>query len=90
LIGAGERGRGVLANFIETGQVEVAAVCDIYPRMIDLAKSQAPHAVSFGDHRKLLEMKDLDVVQIAVPDHWHAAVAIDALNAARTCTWRSR
>jgi predicted dehydrogenase len=83
LIGAGERGRGVLANFVETGQVEVAAVCDIYPRMIDLAKGQAPHAVSFGDHRKLLEMKDLDVVQIAVPDHWHAAVAIDALNAGK-------
>jgi len=83
LIGAGERGRGVLANFIETGQVEVAAVCDIYPRMIDLAKASAPRAVSFGDHRKLLEMKDLDVVQIAVPDHWHAAVAIDALNAGK-------
>ena len=83
LIGAGERGRYVMGVFVETGQVDVGAVCDIYPRMIDAAKDKAPRAATFADHRKLLEMKELDAVLVGVPDHWHAGVAIDALNAGK-------
>ena len=83
LIGAGERGRHVMGLFLETGQVDLRAVCDIYPEMIDKAKSKAPNAESFSDHRKLLETKGLDAILIGVPDHWHAAIAIDALNSGR-------
>jgi predicted dehydrogenase len=83
LIGAGERGRHVMGLFLETGQVDLRAVCDIYPEMIDKAKSKSPNAVSFSDHRKLLESKELDAVLVGVPDHWHAAIAIDALNAGK-------
>jgi predicted dehydrogenase len=83
LIGCGGRGVGVLGNFINTGQVNVTAVCDVFSERIDNAQKRAPGAKSFKDHRKLLEAKDIDTVQIATPDHWHAAIAIDALNAGK-------
>jgi predicted dehydrogenase len=83
LIGAGERGRGDMGNFIKTGIVDVAAVCDVYAVQIDKVKQTAPNAKSFSDHRKLLEMKEVDAVLIGVPDHWHSTIAIDALNAGK-------
>ena len=70
-----------MGKFVKAGNVDVAAVCDIYGAQIDAAKQIAPNAKSFSDHRKLLDMKEVDAVLIGVPDHWHAAVAIDALNA---------
>jgi predicted dehydrogenase len=83
LIGCGERGRGDMGKFVKSGTVDVMALCDIYGAQIDAAKSVAPKATSFSDHRKLLEMKEVDAVLIGVPDHWHAAIAIDALNAGK-------
>ena len=83
LIGAGERGRHVASQFLKAGNVDLAAVCDIYAEMIDKAKSMAPAAKTFSDHRKLIEEKSLDAVLIGVPDHWHAVTAIDALNAGK-------
>jgi predicted dehydrogenase len=83
LIGAGERGRYDMSNFVKAGNVDVAAVCDVYAVQIDKVKQTAPNAKSFTDHRKLLEMKELDVALVGVPDHWHSTVALDALNAGK-------
>jgi predicted dehydrogenase len=83
VIGTGDRGRFVMGQFLETAQVHVGAVCDIYGQQIDLAKQKATDARTFSDHRKLLELKELDAVLIATPDHWHAVTAIDALNAGK-------
>ncbi len=83
MIGSGERGRGDMSKFQKNSSVDVVAVCDVYAESIDKAKQLAPNAKSFSDHRKLLEMKDLDMVLIATPDHWHAECAIDALNAGK-------
>jgi predicted dehydrogenase len=82
LIGCGDRGRYDMGNF-QKAQVDVVAVCDIYGAHIDEARTQAPQAKDFTDHRKLLEMKEVDVALIATPDHWHAQTAIDALNAGK-------
>ena len=82
-IGVGDRGRHVMGLFIGSNTVDVQAVCDVYAQQIDLAKQKAPNAKTFSDHRKLLEMKELDAVLIATPDHWHATCAIDALNAGK-------
>ncbi|HYW45285.1 MAG TPA: Gfo/Idh/MocA family oxidoreductase [Bryobacteraceae bacterium] len=83
LIGCGERGRSDMGNFVKAGPVDVVAVCDIYAAQIDRAKQTAPNAQTFTDHRKLLDMKEVDAVLIGVPDHWHATIAIDALNAGK-------
>ncbi len=83
LIGAGGRGKGVMGTFQKTDQVNVTAVCDIYAARVDEGLSRAPGAKGVNDHRKLLEMKDVDAVLIATPDHWHTGTAIDALNAGK-------
>lgn len=83
LIGCGGRGRGVMETFIKTDQVDVKAVCDVYGAQIDRALQVATSARGFTDHRKLLDMKTLDAVLIGTPDHWHAAITIDALNAGK-------
>lgn len=83
LIGAGERGQGVMGAFVRTNIVDVKAVCDVFAEKIDQAQQKFPGAKGFGDHRKLLETKELDAVLIATPDHWHAGTAIDALNAGK-------
>ncbi len=83
VIGCGDRGQFDMSQFQKSPDVHVSAVCDIYGQKIDEAKRRATDAASFTDHRKLLETKDLDIVLIATPDHWHAACAIDALNAGK-------
>jgi len=83
LIGSGGRGRGVLKTFVKTDQVDVPALCDVWPeRTAEAKKTSAPNAKEFTDHRRMLDtVKDLDAVYIATPDHWHAGIAIDCLNA---------
>lgn len=63
--------------------VEVIGVCDIYERHKRQAKEIAPKAEVYHDFRKLLERKDLDAVVIATPDHWHAPMAIQAMEAGK-------
>jgi len=81
VIGTGERGQSVMSVFQKNAKVQVAAVCDIWGTRVDQALSKAPGAKGFSEHRKLLEMSEMDAVLIATPDHWHAGTAIDALNA---------
>jgi predicted dehydrogenase len=83
VIGCGGRGSYVMEKFQHNGSVDVRAVCDVYGRQVEEAQKKAPGARGFSDHRKLLESKDLDAVLVATPDHWHAAIAIDALNAGK-------
>ena len=83
LIGAGERGRYVTSIFQKTDQIDLRAVCDVFGDRVDQAIADAPGARSFNDHRRLLDTKDLDAVLIATPDHWHKAIAIDALIAGK-------
>lgn len=84
VIGCGGRGRHIMGHFLGTSQTECLALCDVYAVRIDEARRDAPSARSFGDHRKMLdEVKALDAVLVATPDHWHAWTTIDALNAGR-------
>jgi predicted dehydrogenase len=83
LVGCGERGLYVASFFQKSGEVDLRAVCDVYGDRVDKAVAQAAGAQTFGDHRRLLESRGLDAVLIATPDHWHKAIAIDALNAGK-------
>lgn len=83
IIGAGERGRGDLNGFLRNASIEVLAACDIYANQIDLVKKRSPNAKGFADHRAVLDMKEVQIVLIATPDHWHCPIAIDALNAGK-------
>ena len=82
-IGFGGRGTFVTGVFQKNAAVKVVAICDVYGARLDAGLQSAPGARGFKDHRKLLEMKEVDAVYIATPDHWHAQTAIDALNAGK-------
>jgi len=83
LIGCGARGNLLLPHFQKLNQAPLTAVCDVYRTRAEKCQALAPGAKLFGDHRKLLETPGLDAVVIATPDHWHAPIAIDALNAGK-------
>ena len=83
VVGCGGRGLHVMGKFQSNGSVDVRAVCDIYGGQVDEAQKKAPGARGFSDHQKLLELKDVDAVLVGTPDHWHAAIAIDALHAGK-------
>lgn len=57
------------------------AVCDVWAKRREWSKNATgvPDAQVYGDYRKLLENKDIDVVVIGTPDHWHAPIAIAAM-----------
>ncbi|HZN60696.1 MAG TPA: Gfo/Idh/MocA family oxidoreductase [Planctomycetota bacterium] len=81
LIGCGSRGQHVLSLFQMNPSVQVVAVCDVFGDQAEQTRARAAQAEASSDHRKVLERGDVDAVLIATPDHWHAAIAIEALNA---------
>ncbi|MCC7173840.1 MAG: Gfo/Idh/MocA family oxidoreductase [Bryobacterales bacterium] len=83
VIGTGGRGTAVARQFLENPEVELRALCDVYPaRMANLQKA-APGVKTFRDHRELLALKEVDAVLIGSPDHWHKDHACDAMNAGK-------
>ncbi|MBI4601830.1 MAG: Gfo/Idh/MocA family oxidoreductase [Planctomycetes bacterium] len=83
LIGCGSRGQHVMGLFQLDPSVEVAGLCDVFEERVLAAKAKAPGAGGCSDHRRLLDRQDLDGVLIATPDHWHAAICIEALGAGK-------
>ncbi len=85
IIGSGGRGRYLTSNFKEVG-AEMAAVCDVYePNLQAGLKAASTGAKPYSDYRRLLEDKSIDAVVIATPDHWHAQMVIDAVEAGKDC-----
>ena len=83
-IGLGNRGDQVLDAFLEHHDAEVAAICDLHQPYLDFAaKKIGTSPRQFHDYRKLLDVKDLDAVVIATPDHWHALMTIHACQAGK-------
>ncbi|MDP2998579.1 MAG: Gfo/Idh/MocA family oxidoreductase [Bryobacterales bacterium] len=83
VIGSGGRGRFLSANFKEVG-AEMAAVCDVYePNLEAGLRIASTGARRYGDYRRLLEDKSIDIAVIATPDHWHAQMAVDAVEAGK-------
>src|SRR5579871_5163019 len=88
LIGSGWYGKCDLFRLIQVAPVEVVSLCDVDRRMLaeaaDLvAQRQASRKRprTYADYRELLKEKDLDIVLIATPDHWHALPMIAAVEA---------
>jgi predicted dehydrogenase len=83
MIGVGARGQELLKQIQKVPNVELVAIADIYSRRRDEAKNMASGLQTFDDHRRLLEMKDLDAVIVASPLHIHARHFLDTLDAAK-------
>ena len=83
-IGVGNRGDQVHDAFLEHGDCQTTAVCDLREDRMDLAvKKSRATPKKYKEYQKLLEDKDVDAVVIATPDHWHALMFIDACHAGK-------
>jgi len=88
LIGCGWYGKVDILRLIQVAPVEVVSLCDVDSKMLsDAADIIASRQASkkkprlFRDYREMLREKDLDIVEVATPDHWHALTAIAAMQA---------
>src|ERR1043165_562412 len=85
VIGCGGMGTGHLNSLVKRGEadnIKVLAVSDVYQRRLTRAKGIC-QGDGYLDYRRLLERTDLDAVLIATPDHWHAKISIDAMDAGK-------
>lgn len=72
----------------DEGNVEVAAVCDVFNRYRDQSAAKVKERVgaqptATGDYRDILNDDRIDAVVIATPDHWHAKQTLDSLAAGK-------
>ncbi len=88
LIGCGWYGKCDLFRLIQVAPIEVVSLCDVDKRMLaEAAEMVAQRQASkqkprtYSDYRQMLKEKDLDIVLIAAPDHWHALPMIGAVEA---------
>ena len=86
-IGVGGQGTGDMQGFLAKPEVQMVAVCDVDKGQRDRAKRIVDEkyghqdCATYLDFRELIGRGDLDAVQLALPDHWHAIPAIAALRA---------
>ena len=88
LIGCGWYGKADLLRLIQVSPVEVVSLCDVDKRMLaeaaDIVASRQKSKKrprTYSDYREMLREKDLDIVEVATPDHWHALAMIAAVEA---------
>ncbi len=88
VVGFRNRGRDHYRAFAKIPGVRVNYLCDVDERLFAPAVAEVEQIAGYRpktefDVRKLLEQKDLDAISIAVPDHWHALIAIWACQAGK-------
>jgi predicted dehydrogenase len=86
LIGCGWYGKADLFRLIQIAPVEVVSLCDVDKRMLANAadmvatrQASKKRPRTYSDYREMLKEKDLDIVEVATPDHWHALAMIEAV-----------
>ncbi len=88
LVGTGGMGRGDLATFFKSPEVDCPVICDVDDaqlakgvELVKEARSYEPDTVK--DFRGVIDRKDVDVVLVATPDHWHALPTVYACQAGK-------
>jgi len=85
VIGVGGRGSYVAERFskygteVKPGACQVVAACDVYQKRVTEAKDRLKCTGTL-DYREILANKDIDAVIVATPDHWHAKIALEAMD----------
>ena len=84
VIGVGGRGHYVASAFQKYGDdhnnaCQIVAVCDVYEKRKKVAADKFK-CDGFIDYREVLARPDVDAVIVATPDHWHAKIALEAMD----------
>jgi len=86
LIGAGWYGKSDLWRLVQVAPIEIVSICDPDKNMlagaVEIASQRQQSKKkprTYGDYREMLKEKDLDIVLVGSPDHWHALHAIAAM-----------
>src|SRR5215472_1886721 len=93
MIGVGGRGTELLKQVQSVPNAQLVAVADVYTRRLEQAAQSAPGIRTVNDHRRLLDMNDVDAVIVASPLHLHASHFLDTVSAhkdlycEKTMTW---
>ena len=85
-VGVGGMGTGHLRSFNqikEADNLAAAGVCDCWQKRAE-AGAELIGTDACTDYRKLLDQKSVDYVTVAVPEHWHAKITLDALDAGKS------
>jgi len=83
-IGVGIQGSSLLRAAVTLPQGRCVAACDLYDGRHTLAQEIAGTGIrTTRSYREILESKDIDCVIVAVPDHWHRQVVVDAMAAGK-------
>jgi predicted dehydrogenase len=84
IIGTGARSLQDTYSFSVTPGVQLVVACDVYQDRLARAKELFGTSLeTTGDYRRVLDRKDVDAVLIAVPDHWHKEMIVDAMDAGK-------
>ena len=84
MIGVGGMGSGHLRALVNNSAVRITAICDVRDEHTARARDAVSTAYNdsscagYRDFRELLARRDIDAVLIAVPDHWHALIGLEA------------
>ena len=88
LIGCGWYGKVDLLRLIQVAPVEVVSLCEVDKQLlagaaeiVSTRQASKKKPRTYSDYREMLKEKDLDIVLIATPDHWHALPMIAAVQA---------
>jgi hypothetical protein len=81
VMGTNGRGKSMAANFARQNNTEVLYICDVEDKALTKGLEAVKKAVgttpkSEKDIRKMLEVKEIDAVYLAPPDHWHVPATI--------------
>ena len=83
VIGVGGRGRSLLREVLgiqeSDGTIQVLAVSDVYEKRKRIAQELCK-GDGYLNYQELLSRPDIDALIIATPDHWHARIALEAMN----------
>lgn len=88
-VGWGMQGPGNTRSTMGLPNAQVVAVCDVDKNHLAAAKQTVDEnyknqdCAAYADYQELMARKDIDAVTLAVPDHWHALVAIAAAKAGK-------
>lgn len=82
-IGNGGMGRGDAHAAKRYG--DIVACCDVDRQHAEQANKEIAggKAELYEDYRKLLDRKDIDIVTVSTPDHWHTKITLDAMRAGK-------